>query len=249
MLDIFSNKPTQVDPPKPTKVKDEEVILLSDGSSKFSRLAAYPEIRKKYFESLDEILSEKITLNKFFKTHIQPFLVGPEKIEYINFYNWHKLVQKEIARMNKHDLPTAPGKEISTYERERQKKLKQANIRQEVTELMNNFVIQLSNRLKDPKAMQNMDQKEIESLYKLIRQEEDRAKELELKERAEDRADAEFALMLERTRAGQVTLEDIEFLEADIRESISLLPNNNGVYQLPDTIQKATVSTEALISQ
>jgi hypothetical protein len=80
--------------------------------------------------------------------------------------------------------------------------------------------------------------------------EEDRQKSLQLKERAENRADASFAFMVSVAKANQLEEADIEFLEDSVKQELIALKKKNGLYELPNPagqIFKSDITTEVTV--
>lgn len=130
-------------------------------------------------------------------------------------------------------LPDDPKRPTSLMDREVERRKQQIELRQDATSLMRDFVAGLRELTADQDNLKAMPGKTITEVYKIIREEEDRQKALNLRERAENRADAQFAFMLSITRAGIVTDDDIQFLSDDIKNELKFFQKEHGVYQLP----------------
>ena len=172
-----------------------------------------------------------MSLYQLFFGHINPILPQTEKISALNFYTWVKKQHREKKSETK-----------TLMDREMDKTRQQFEIRQDVTDMMQDFITSLKSLATNPKALARSGIK-MDSLYKIIREEEDRYKLLSLKERSENRADAQFAFMVSITRAGQLTDGDIEFLDEDVKHELIELKKSHGVYQLPGFSEFSEVET------
>lgn len=204
-------------------------------TSKIESSLVYAEIQRLYKEFYPDIQQGKMSLYQLFFGHVVPILPSTEKITAINFYTWVKKQHRNQKEVTK-----------TLMEKEMDKTRQQFEVRQDVAEMMKSFIGAIKHLADDPKALLKSGIK-MTDLYKIIREEEDRYKLLSLKERSENRADAQFAFMVSITRAGQLTDGDIEFLEEDVLHELIELKKSHGVYQLPgfSEVSEAATATEA----
>jgi len=212
-----------------------ELNKIPDSSnSAMNRLADYQEIKKMYFQSAKAFSSGESSKRKFFLNVIKPRIPATVKLNYGNYQRWTRKMEPHLARLQGMYIASEAGMEAKTLlQKEHEKLVFQVEIRQDVTEVMHSFVKNLKNYLSDEELFKNLSQKEILELYKVIREEEDRAKNLTLKERAEDRADNQFAWFISQARAGVLETGDIEFLSDDIKEDLSVFRTDDGSFALP----------------
>ena len=202
--------------------------------SAMNRLADYQDIKRMYFQSAKAFASGETSKRKFFLNVIKPRIPITVKLSYGNYVRWTARMEPHLARLQGMYAASEAGQEAKTLlQQEHEKLVQQVEIRQDVTEVMHSFVKNLKSYLSDEDLFKNLSQKEILDLYKVIREEEDRAKLLTLKERAEDRADNQFAWFISQARAGTLEPDDIEFLSEDIKEDLSVFKTYDGSYALP----------------
>ncbi len=208
-----------------------KAIKLSEANSLIAKVSAYQDIKKTFLHYVGEKLkiNKPIEYSHFFEKKVKPLLNSEEKdkIAYHNFYKWAKTIEKYAP-----DLLS----EETLLEREVQKQKQQIMIRQDATQLMAEFlgsIREIAGQLDkmSPRELAKSGIKPMD-IYKIIREEEDRARSLKLKERSEDRADAHFALLISMVKANQLSEEDIEFLENDTKKELLIFKKQNGVYQL-----------------
>lgn len=190
---------------------------------KIDRSPYLEDIREVYNQYRGDLAAGALSVKQLFAQKVLFVIPGDTDIKLSDFYNW---VKKEQAKAEPIRLAG------NILEREKEKQIMQAEIRQDVTHIMHSFIGAVKALSQDPEALKNSGVK-ITDLYKIIREEEDRNKVISLKERAENRADAQFAFFVSIARAGQLTETDIEFLNDDLKKELALLKNNNGIYQLP----------------
>ena len=133
---------------------------------------------------------------------------------------------------------------LTLIEREKIKQTQQIENRQQATGIMSDFLEALKGLAKNPERLSEL-KISLPQIYKIIREEEDRASLLRLKERAENRADAQFAFIISLARAGQLMEEDIEFLEADTKAELKTFKKSNGVYELINPLGVAALQSPA----
>lgn len=203
-------------------------------NSAMHRLADYQEIKKIYFQYAKQFASGEMTKRKFFREVIMPRMPVTVKLDQSNFYRWTTHMEPHLQRLMGMYTAAEAGIEAKTLlQKEHEKLVQQVEIRQDVTEVMHKFIQNLKTFVSDEDKMKTLTQKELLELYKVIREEEDRAKSLTLKERAEDRADNQFAWFISQARAGTLEAADIEFLSDDIKEDLSVFKTDDGTYALP----------------
>jgi len=203
-------------------------------NSAMLRLANYEEVKRMYFQSAKAFSSGETTKRKFFLNVIKPMIPPTVKLNYSNYARWTAQMEPHLMKLLGMYAASEAGAEAKTLlQKEHEKLVQQVEIRQDVTEVMHKFIQNLKDFVSDPDRMKTLTQKEMLELYKVIREEEDRAKSLTLKERAEDRADNQFAWFVSQARAGVLEADDIEFLTADIKEDLSVFKTDDGSYALP----------------
>lgn len=203
-------------------------------TSAMHRLHNYQEVKKMYFQSAKAFASGETTKRKFFYNVIKPLVPDTVKLTYTNYVNWSKTMEPYLMKLQAmYELAEAGTEAKTLLQKEHEKLVQQVEIRQDVTEVMHKFIQNLKTFVSDEDKMKTLTQKELLELYKVIREEEDRAKSLTLKERAEDRADNQFAWFVSQARAGVLEAEDMEFLSDDIKEDLSVFRTDDGSYALP----------------
>lgn len=211
-----------------------ELNKVPDAKSKLTELKAYPEIKKRFFELASEIEEGKINIAKFHREVVMPNVPETVNLVYEHTRKWYlKMLRYLIPLLAQIKAQRAVRQEKTLLDKERDKLVKQAEIRQDVTEIMGDYIKSLKDFVEDSEKMKKLTHKEMLELYKVIREEEDRSKTLGLKERAENRADAAFAFFISQARANQLVDEDIEFMEDDIKETLKLYKQDDGTYSLP----------------
>ncbi len=156
------------------------------------------------------------------------------KPSYVVTTHWVRAMMPDAHRLvNMMSVHVEAQETMTLLEREQEKIKKQFEIRQDVTDVMHAYIHQLKVIIEDPELPNKMEHKDYLKLYEIIRLEEDRAKALSLKERSENRADAMFAWMVSQAKAGQLSDEDIQFLDDDIKADLLIFKGQNGIYQLP----------------
>jgi len=221
-----------------TKYKNKPVFALNEYETSIGQLKNFKKIKQEFVANIDRIISGQISIKRFYEQVVIPMIEEGERIQYTSFLPWANKIKKQVVNINKEHRfsPTGMSEGLSAKERERKKLVQQETIREDVAEVTHSFMQMLKEKMKDPEALKKMTSKEILELYRVIRQEEDRAKELTLKIRSNEREEIAFQMMLEQSRAGQLNPEDFEFLEAGIKnELLTLKQNADGVYQVPDT--------------
>lgn len=216
----------------------EQIIFqldkVPDRDSKFTRLAAYQEIKKKLFELAPKFYNGEMNVSRFHREFVEPNVPAGIKVDINDTRKWYRTMQKYtvdlVANMKAREQLST---EKTLLEKERDKIIKQAEIRQDVTDIMSTYIQSLKDFVNNPEKMQKLTHKEMMDMYKVIREEEDRARALGIKERSEDRADAAFAFFVSQARAGQLEEDDIEFMENDVKQTLNIFKNENGVYQIP----------------
>lgn len=196
----------------------------------------YPQILAVYEEHRPRLISGEETMLSFYDNFLKPLVPAGEQYDYQTFRKWHR---KQIRKI----MESTDGKTL--MEKEMVKLRTQHEIRQDVTQMMAQFIKAIKDLASDPAALATNNIK-VTDIYKIIREEEDRAKAIGLKERAENRADAQFAFMVSVVRAGVLTEDDIAFLEEDVKNELISLKQENGTYQLPTSsgqLEKAVVAT------
>jgi hypothetical protein len=191
--------------------------------SKIESLKIYPEIRRMFDLIVPDVVKGEVTIKAFFDNKVRPVLPDGHTITYSNFFLWAKKFMKTKRTHVEHR---------SLMDREMEKTKTQIEIRQDATFLMKQFLNGLQYIADDPRVLAQSGVK-VTEIYKIIREEEDRQKALQLRERAENRADASFAFLVSVARANQVEEADIEFLEDGLRAELIELKQKNGVYMLP----------------
>lgn len=211
-----------------------------DGTSKITKWLNYKEIKARFLASIPGISRGEITYRKFYQEEIVPFIPEGEVYTEGEFRNWYKRMERYARGL----LQEGTGKTL--LEKETIKQRKQIEIRQDVTDLMGQLITTLKEIADNPDKLRNSGIK-IQDLYKIIREEEDRAKLLWLKERAENRADAQFAFFVSLAKANQLSDQDVEFLEAETLKELKLFKRAHGVYALEATtpVQRLIAPAEA----
>lgn len=220
------------------KVSEQDLINRLKRSSHQSKIEVsqvYEEIKRIYTEFRADIQDGRVNMKQLYRAHIAPIIPVGEDISYQNFLLWSKGFEKKTEQVH-------VGR--SLVDREMEKTKKQFEIRQDATDLMSSFLKTVKLLADDPDALKKANIKPLD-LYKIIREEEDRAKSLRLKERAENRADAAFAFMVSVSRAGMVEDADIEFLEDSIKQELMSFKHSHGIYKLPTGENMAEVPAPA----
>jgi len=189
----------------------------------------FPEVIEELRRFGPALLASKMRYSDFFRERILPMLPPEINIKLVHFTVWSKKKMRDLGIKPEEEAP------MNLMDREMEKQKQQIIIRQDTTELMSNWLKVLKAVVDDPTALKKYNGQQIMSLYKIIREEEDRSKALSLRERAEDRADAAFAFLVSIARAGELMETDIEFLSADIKNELLTLKQENGIYKLPDS--------------
>jgi hypothetical protein len=207
---------------------------------KLSQLEVYPQIERVLDQNAADLYNRKITFKKIWTDDVLPLLPENHDITYSNFLYWAK---KKLA----HKRSLVSNRNL--IDREMDKARQQIEIRQDATKLMHEFMQGLRDIADDPRVLAK-NKINITDLYRIIRMEEDRQKSLQLKERAENRADASFAFMVSVAKANQLEEADIEFLEDSVKQELIALKKKNGLYELPNPagqIFKSDITTEVTV--
>lgn len=211
---------------------DDEQILKyrQTGQGQLDFLAEeYPEVIEELRRFGPGLLASKLRYSDFLRDRILPLLPPQYHIKILHFVTWSKKKMKELGITPELEAP------MNLMDREIEKQKQQIIIRQDTTDLMANWLKVLKSLTNNPDSLKKYNGQQILSLYKIIREEEDRSKLLSLRERAEDRADAAFSFLVSIARAGELLDADIEFLSDDIKKELLTLKQENGIYKLPDT--------------
>jgi hypothetical protein len=223
--------------PLPLSKTDPQVRPTKSGIPRISILDTLPnknEIYDAWEVHYQSLQSGEMTLKDFYHKVLVPLLPNPKTISYTGFKNWHhKRVARKVAIIEGNTL----------MEREESRQKAQIMIRQDATSLMATFLQAVRSIAKSPRDLKE-NKISIVDIYKIIREEEDRSKALQLKEREEDRADAKFAFMVSMARAGQLVDEDIAFLNEDVKRELLVLKKQHGIYQLPTKVSGGMGNTE-----
>jgi hypothetical protein len=219
---------------------------VPDRDSKITRLAAYPEIKRQLFSIVPQAENGKINITKFYREVVAPNVPEGINIDHNDVRRWYQTMMRYLVPLiTQVKAQQVVRQEKTLLDREHEKLVQQAEIRQDVTGLMADYIHRLKAFVSDNEKMSKLTHKEMLELYKVIREEEDRNKTVSLKERSENRADLQFAFFVSQARAGQLIEADIEFLEASIKEDLQFLKAGDGTYQLPvRIIPKIQLATE-----
>lgn len=204
-----------------------EQVARFQGKRKTDYLEELPEIAEELRRFGPELLMRKMRYSDFYRDRILPLLEPDLNIPVMIFTTWAK---KKMIQLG---VEPDPEVVMSLMDREVEKQKRQIEIRQDATDLMGNWLKVLRALVDDPNNLKKYNGQQIMALYKIIRDEEDRSKALNLRERAEDRADASFAFLVSIARAGELQETDIEFLSDDIKKELLILKQDNGIYKLP----------------
>lgn len=197
-------------------------------TKKFEQLPNYEQILQIVKNYQPDLELGRISQKKLFTDYIVPLLPQDSSVK-ISYTDFSRLVRKQ--QQIRSAVVTATPQTLLDREVERRKQ--QIEIRQDATELMRKFISLLKELVQNEKNLSVMQGKTITTIYKIIREEEDRQKSLELRERAENRADANFAFMVSLNREGELYETDIEFLSDDIKAELQYFKGADGIYRLP----------------
>lgn len=101
------------------------------------------------------------------------------------------------------------------------------------------FLGTIRTMLKRPEVMLKMKPTEIALWFKMIRDEEDSERKIELKKRESDREDAKLKLMFFRAASGAIGLDEIKCLQDDLRQDLTNLINGGRIQFTPETPAEA----------
>ena len=211
-----------------------DLSLVLDPQSKVCDFPDYQLIKREFFQLAKPISEQQYPLMKFYTDNILPRCDETHYLGVQVCKRWMEFMLPAAIKLANMMIVHEENIDVTTLLEKEQEKLKQQfEIRQDVTETMWSYIKRLKDFVANDEKMSALSHKEMVSLYEMIRAEEDRAKTLSLKERSEDRADAMFAWMVSQAKAGQLTAEDINLLDDDIRKDLLIFKNENGIYQLP----------------
>lgn len=234
-------------------MKEQDFILsdIKDTDNKITRLQDYPLIKRRYFELAPAIRKKEYNIKKFYEEIILTFTPPEVKISYAEVRGWALRMAPHVERyLNMLVVQEEVKDTLTLLEREQAKIKQQYEIRQDVTDLMHQYIKQLKAYIEDPDLATKLSHEQYLKLYAIIRDEEDRAKGLSLKERAENRADAMFALIVSEAKAGQLSEEDMDQLSDDIKHDLLVFKQQNGTYQLPvHGVPKIRFAAEDTVAQ
>lgn len=224
---------------KKVNLKPKNKFGAVEQTNKFETMPIHDDLVALFLSKLPEIRDGDMTYKDFYDNYASNLLIDYEgTFTYDNFYDWCKSVERRVP-----DDEPESGKTL--LERETEKQKQQIEIRQDATDLMEKFLKSIKALSKDRTALAKSGIKVLD-IYKIIREEEDRAKALALRERAENRADYAFAFIVSLARANQLTDDDIAFLSDDVKRELNLFKQPNGIFQLPasDPLAELVSATE-----